>query len=90
MRKVARARTASYAPPTGFRDAYARYVEGGWPSMTQPESLGGQGLPESLGTILSEMNGTANWGMGDVPGTFPRSDEHARPRTVPRSSGRVT
>ena len=54
--------------PTGFRDAYARYVDGGWPSMTQPESLGGQGLPESLGTVLAEMNGTANWAWWMYPG----------------------
>ena len=54
--------------PDGFREAYALYVEGGWPSMTQAEALGGQGLPESLGTILSEMNGTANWAWSMYPG----------------------
>ena len=54
--------------PEGFRDAYARYVDGGWPSMTQPEALGGQGLPESLGTVLSEMTGTANWAWSMYPG----------------------
>jgi len=54
--------------PTGFRDAYQQYVEGGWPSMVQSEDLGGQGLPESLGTILSEMNGTANWSWAMYPG----------------------
>ena len=54
--------------PSGFREAYQHYVEGGWPSMTQSEELGGQGLPESLGTILSEMNGTANWAWAMYPG----------------------
>lgn len=54
--------------PAGFREAYQQYVEGGWPSMTQPEEMGGQGLPESLGTILSEMNGTANWAWSMYPG----------------------
>ena len=54
--------------PEGFKDAYERYVDGGWPSMTQPEALGGQGLPESLGTVLSEMNGTANWAWYMYPG----------------------
>jgi len=58
----------SVRTPTGFRDAYRRYVDGGWPSMTQPEALGGQGLPESLGTILSELNGTANWAWAMYPG----------------------
>jgi alkylation response protein AidB-like acyl-CoA dehydrogenase len=54
--------------PEGFRDAYHQYVEGGWPSMSQPAELGGQGLPESLGTVLSEMNGTANWAWSMYPG----------------------
>jgi alkylation response protein AidB-like acyl-CoA dehydrogenase len=54
--------------PTGFRAAYQQYVDAGWPSMVQSEELGGQGLPESLGTILSEMNGTANWSWAMYPG----------------------
>jgi alkylation response protein AidB-like acyl-CoA dehydrogenase len=54
--------------PTGFREAYQQYVDAGWPSMVQSEELGGQGLPESLGTILSEMNGTANWSWAMYPG----------------------
>lgn len=54
--------------PTGFRKAYEQYVDGGWPSMTQAETFGGQGLPESLGTVLSEMNGTANWAWAMYPG----------------------
>lgn len=54
--------------PTGFREAYAQYVDAGWPSMIQSEELGGQGLPESLGTVLSEMNGTANWSWAMYPG----------------------
>ena len=54
--------------PSGFADAYRQYVDGGWPSISQPEALGGQGLPESLGTILAEMNGTANWAWWMYPG----------------------
>lgn len=54
--------------PDGFRDAYQQYVQGGWPSMTQSPDLGGQGLPESLGTVISEMNGTANWAWAMYPG----------------------
>lgn len=54
--------------PDGFRDAYQQYVEGGWPSMTQSPEIGGQGLPESLGTVISEMNGTANWAWAMYPG----------------------
>lgn len=54
--------------PSGFKAAYQQYVDGGWPSMTQSVEFGGQGLPESLGTILSEMNGTANWSWAMYPG----------------------
>src|SRR5687767_1155398 len=31
--------------PTGFKDAYRQFVEGGWPAMTGPTEYGGQGLP---------------------------------------------
>ncbi|MFK7997578.1 MAG: acyl-CoA dehydrogenase C-terminal domain-containing protein [Granulosicoccus sp.] len=54
--------------PDGFRQAYQQYVEGGWASMTQSPEIGGQGLPESLGTVISEMSGTANWAWYMYPG----------------------
>lgn len=54
--------------PTGFRAAYQKYVEGGWPSMTAAPEHGGQGLPESIGLVMSEMVGTANWSWGMYPG----------------------
>lgn len=54
--------------PTGFKEAYQQFVEAGWPSMTHAEAVGGQGLPESLGTILSEMAGSANWSWAMYPG----------------------
>ncbi|NMT65437.1 acyl-CoA dehydrogenase C-terminal domain-containing protein [Marinobacter orientalis] len=54
--------------PTGFKEAYQQYVEGGWPSMTADPNYGGQGLPSSLGLVMSEMVGTANWSFGMYPG----------------------
>ncbi|WP_369602688.1 acyl-CoA dehydrogenase C-terminal domain-containing protein [Hahella sp. SMD15-11] len=54
--------------PTGFKEAYQQYVEGGWPSMAAPEEFGGQGLPSSLALVMSEMVGTANWSWGMYPG----------------------
>lgn len=54
--------------PTGFKEAYQQFVEGGWPSMNAPVEHGGQGLPESINIILSEMIGTANWSWGMYPG----------------------
>tara|TARA_R110001592_G_scaffold291131_2_gene560449 strand:+ start:53669 stop:55462 length:1794 start_codon:yes stop_codon:yes gene_type:complete len=54
--------------PTGFKEAYKQFVEGGWPSMNAPVEHGGQGLPESLNIVLSELIGTANWSWGMYPG----------------------
>ncbi|WP_075187369.1 acyl-CoA dehydrogenase C-terminal domain-containing protein [Teredinibacter haidensis] len=47
--------------PVGFKAAYTQFVEAGWPSMCHSVEHGGQGLPESLGTVLNELTGTANW-----------------------------
>ncbi|EAA3799405.1 acyl-CoA dehydrogenase, partial [Salmonella enterica subsp. enterica] len=54
--------------PTGFKEAYQQFVEGGWPSLAHNVDHGGQGLPESLGLALSEMVGEANWSWGMYPG----------------------
>ncbi|MEL0193003.1 MAG: acyl-CoA dehydrogenase C-terminal domain-containing protein [Halieaceae bacterium] len=54
--------------PSGFREAYQQYIEGGWPALANDPVYGGQGLPESLSIILAEMRGTANWSWGMYPG----------------------
>jgi alkylation response protein AidB-like acyl-CoA dehydrogenase len=54
--------------PTGFKEAYAQYVEGGWPALSHDTAHGGQGLPESLGMAISELMGEANWAWGMYPG----------------------
>jgi len=54
--------------PEGFKAAYQQYVEAGWPSMNQGTEFGGQGLPESLGTVMSELLGEANWAWSMYPG----------------------
>ncbi|SEJ05045.1 Acyl-CoA dehydrogenase [Azotobacter beijerinckii] len=54
--------------PSGFKEAYRRYVEGGWPSLAHAVEHGGQGLPESLGVAVTEMVGEANWAWGMYPG----------------------
>ncbi|MBJ7537445.1 acyl-CoA dehydrogenase C-terminal domain-containing protein [Marinomonas transparens] len=54
--------------PDGFKEAYQQYVEGGWPSLSHPEEMGGQGLPESLGMMVTEMIATSNWSWGMYPG----------------------
>lgn len=54
--------------PTGFKEAYQKYIELGFPSLSAEEQYGGQGLPVSLGNVISEMVGTANWAWGMYPG----------------------
>ncbi|GAC21007.1 acyl-CoA dehydrogenase C-terminal domain-containing protein [Paraglaciecola arctica] len=54
--------------PKGFKEAYNKYVEGGWQSLSHPLEHGGQGLPPSLGIAKQEMMGTANWSWAMYPG----------------------
>src|SRR5690606_11352151 len=53
--------------PTGFADAYARYVEGGWAGLVAPEAHGGQGLPHLVGIATKEMIDAANLAWGNFP-----------------------
>ena len=59
--------TAAVTTPKGFKEAYAKYVEGGWPSLTAPEKYGGQHLPDSIGAPLKEMLDSANLSWGNFP-----------------------
>lgn len=54
--------------PTGFKEAYAQYVAGGWPSFTCDPAFGGQGLPEVLNMPITEMICSANLSFGLTPG----------------------
>lgn len=54
--------------PTGFKEAYKHYVDAGWPSMNHSDTYGGQSLPPSLGSVISELMGTANWAWAMYPG----------------------
>ena len=54
--------------PDGFKEAYQQYVEGGWPALSHRPEYGGQGLPDSLGIIMNELIGTANWAWSMYPG----------------------
>lgn len=51
--------------PKGFKEAYARFVEGGWPALSCDPAFGGQGLPVLLNQCLYEMLNSANqaWTM---------------------------
>ncbi len=54
--------------PKGFKEAYKQYCELGFTSLTADEEFGGQGMPMSLNSAISEFVGTANWSFGMYPG----------------------
>jgi 3-(methylthio)propanoyl-CoA dehydrogenase len=53
--------------PSGFREAYAAFVEGGWSTLAAPEEAGGQGLPLSLSAAVMEDLNAANIGFALLP-----------------------
>jgi alkylation response protein AidB-like acyl-CoA dehydrogenase len=50
----------SVTAPPGFKEAYKQFCEAGWPTLTVPEEYGGQGLPQTVGTAVSEYILSAN------------------------------
>jgi alkylation response protein AidB-like acyl-CoA dehydrogenase len=69
--------------PTGFREAYAAFVSGGWPALACTPEFGGQGLPQLLNIALYEMLNSANhaWTMypGLAHGAYECLKAHAPP-----------
>ena len=60
--------THEVTAPSGFKQAYAAYVEGGWPSLSCDPAYGGQGLPVVLNQCLYEMLNSANQAWTMYPG----------------------
>lgn len=58
----------SVTTPTGFKEAYAQFVEGGWQGLSYEEKYGGQNLPQSLSIVLTEIAAAANWTWSMFPG----------------------
>jgi alkylation response protein AidB-like acyl-CoA dehydrogenase len=54
--------------PDGFKDAYAKLVEGGWPALGSDPAYGGQGLPHVVNVAFSEMSSAANMAFAMYPG----------------------
>ena len=54
--------------PTGFKEAYDKYVEGGWAALSCDPAYGGQGLPFVLNQCLYEMMNSANQAWTMYPG----------------------
>ena len=60
--------THEVTTPAGFKDAYAQYVQGGWPALSCAEEYGGQGLPVVMNQCLYEMLNSANQAWTMYPG----------------------
>ena len=58
----------SVTTPTGFKEAYAKYIEGGWTGLSHSEEWGGQGMPHVLGFCMEEMRMSANMAFSMYPG----------------------
>ena len=60
--------THAVTTPKGFKEAYAQFVEGGWPALSCDPEYGGQGLPMALNSALYEMLNSANQAWTMYPG----------------------
>ncbi|WP_144213823.1 acyl-CoA dehydrogenase C-terminal domain-containing protein [Shewanella donghaensis] len=54
--------------PKGFKEAYQKYVDDGWATLTCDPEYGGQGLPEVIGTFATEMKTATNMAFAMYPG----------------------
>jgi acyl-CoA dehydrogenase len=50
----------SVTTPKGFKEAFRRMVDGGWVGISVPTEYGGQGLPATMTTVVSEFIASAN------------------------------
>ncbi|CAN5633058.1 acyl-CoA dehydrogenase C-terminal domain-containing protein [soil metagenome] len=75
--------THEVTAPKGFKEAYAQYVEGGWPALSCDPEYGGQGLPLTVNQCFFEMLNSANqaWTMypGLSHGAYECLKEHGTP-----------
>lgn len=58
----------SVTTPKGFGDAYRQYCEGGWLGLSVPAEYGGQGLPYTVHSAVSEYLVSANMALMMYPG----------------------
>ncbi|NWG54118.1 MAG: acyl-CoA dehydrogenase C-terminal domain-containing protein [Hydrogenophilaceae bacterium] len=58
----------SVTTPPGFKEAYKKLVEAGWPAIGCDPAYGGQGLPHVVSLAWNEMVSSANMAFGMYPG----------------------
>lgn len=54
--------------PTGFKEAYDQFVQGGWGGIAADPDFGGQGAPAALHFLIQEMICSTNMAFGMYPG----------------------
>ena len=67
-REGCRLENGKVTTPTGFKEAYKAFVEGGWTGLIGDPDHGGQGLPYVLGLAVNEMMSSANMAFSMYPG----------------------
>ena len=60
--------THEVSAPTGFKAAYAQFIEAGWPALSCDPAYGGQGLPHLVQSAFQEMMNSANQAWAMYPG----------------------
>ena len=60
--------THAVTTPKGFKEAYKKYVEGGWAALACDTEFGGQGLPLVVNQLFYEMLNSANQSWTMYPG----------------------
>ncbi len=65
----------SVTTPPGYRQAYRRFVEAGWPAISFPEEWGGGGLPFVIGLAVAEMLTSADMAFSLGPMLTYAADE---------------
>ena len=58
----------SVTTPAGFKEAYQRFVESGWGTLSAPEAFGGQAMPHVVSTAFQEYMISANMAFAMYPG----------------------
>jgi alkylation response protein AidB-like acyl-CoA dehydrogenase len=51
----------------GFKEAFKQYAEAGWQGLQHPVDFGGQGLPKTIGSVVGEMQNSANMSFALCP-----------------------
>jgi alkylation response protein AidB-like acyl-CoA dehydrogenase len=60
--------THAVTTPKGFKEAYGKYIEGGWAALSCDPEYGGQGLPLVINQCFYEMMNSANQAWTMYPG----------------------